>query len=266
MTNPIKSESAPPALADLMAQYLRRQVYSLEVGLAGVDAGGEVVPYEAVPVQPVDVRVAWDEALTALELFHSEADLCTLDAPPDWAFLVSGQDPVMGLALCTGNFPQAVRNLHALLQATDLKDLRPGAARPASAPVVVSWAEEVRRTFAFPATLVAVGALRLAKQFALADEFLASEERKVPAGWRNAWANERAALAWHRGQADEAIRLWQGQAETVPVLFNRGMAALFSDKPQEARLALASAVAGIPEASSWHHLGKLYLALAEMRG
>lgn len=264
MTNPSKSQ-APPALADLMALYLRRQMSAQEAGLAGVDAGGDVVPYEAVPVQPVDVRVAWEEALTALELFNPEADFFTLEVPPDWAALVSGQDPVMGLAFCTGNFPQAVHNLHGLLQATDLKDLRPGAVRPASAPVVVSWAEEVRRAFGFPATLVAIGVLRLAKQFALADEFLASDERKVPAGWRGAWANERAALAWHRGLADEAIRLWHSQAESIPVLFNRGMAALFSDQPQEARSALVRAVAGVPEDSSWHHLGKLYLALAEMR-
>jgi hypothetical protein len=266
MTNPFPSKSAPPALADLMAQYLRRQVSAQEAGWAGGDVGAEVVPYEAVPVQPVDVRVAWEEALTALELSYPEADLSTPEAPPEWASLVNGQEPLMGLAFCTGNFPQAVRNLHGLLQATDLKDLRPRAARPASAPVVVSWAEEVRQTFQFPATLVAIGALRLAKQFSLADEFLATDERQVPAGWRGAWANERAALAWHRGHAEEAIRLWQSQAETVPVLFNRGMAALFSDQPQEARAALSRAVAEMPADSSWHHLGKLYLALAEMRG
>ena len=266
MTNPFPSKSAPPALADLMAQYLRRQASAQDAGWAGGDIGAEVVPYEAVPVQPVDVRVAWEEALTALELADPEADLSTLEVPPEWPSLVNGQEPVMGLAFCTGNFPQAVRNLHGLLQATDLKDLRPGAARPASAPVVVSWAEEVRRAFQFPATLVAIGALRLAKQFSLADEFLATDERKVSAEWRSAWANERAALAWHRGQAEEAIRLWRSQGETVPMLFNRGMAALFSDQPEEARSALGKAVGEIPEDSSWHHLGKLYLALAEMRG
>ena len=49
----------------------------------------------------------------------------------------------------------------------------------------------------------------------------------------------------------------------TPVLFNRGMAALFSDRPQEARTALTEAVARLPEAGAWHHLGRLYLALAE---
>jgi hypothetical protein len=254
----------PPALTDLLAQYLRRQAASPETGWAG--AGAEVVPYEAVPVQPVDARVAWKEALTALELSHPEADLSPLTVPPEWASLVAGQEPVMGLACCTGNFPQAVRDLHALLQTADLKELRPGAVRPISAPVVASWAEEVKRTGRFPAMLLAVGVLRLAKQFAQADELLAVDDRKVPAAWRNAWANERAALAWHRGQADQAISLWQSQEETVPILFNRGMAALFSDQPREARSWLSRAVANLAEETSWNHLGKLYLALAEMRG
>ena len=43
------------------------------------------------------------------------------------------------------------------------------------------------------------------------------------------------------------------------------MAALFLDQTAEARTALLQAVAQLPEDSGWHHLGKLYLALAEMR-
>ncbi len=257
--------TTPPALADLLAQYLHRQASAQEAGWASADAGAEVVPYEAVPVQPVDARLAWEEALTALEWAQPEADLSAVTVPPEWASLVAGQEPVMGLAFCAGNFPQAVRNLHALLQTADLKDLRPGAARPIAAPMVVSWADEVRRAGRFPDTLVAAGVLRLAKQFAQAEELLALDEGKVPAAWRNACANERAALAWHRGQAEEAIHLWQSQTETIPVRFNRGMAALFSDQPQEARSWLAKAVADLSEDTSWHHLGKLYLALAEMR-
>jgi hypothetical protein len=50
-----------------------------------------------------------------------------------------------------------------------------------------------------------------------------------------------------------------------PVLFNRGMADLFQDKPEEARQALKEVVGKLPETSAWHHLAHLYLALAEMR-
>jgi len=48
----------------------------------------------------------------------------------------------------------------------------------------------------------------------------------------------------------------------VPVLFNRGMAALFLDRPAEARADLRKATERLPESSGWHHLGRLYLALA----
>jgi hypothetical protein len=44
------------------------------------------------------------------------------------------------------------------------------------------------------------------------------------------------------------------------------MAALFLGRPTEAREHLKAAVAGLGETSAWHHLGSLYLTLAEMRG
>ena len=73
-------------------------------------------------------------------------------------------------------------------------------------------------------------------------------------------------VALHCGRAEEALALWQAQPSSVPVLFNRGMAALFLGKAAEAKQALAEAIVKLPEASAWHHLGRLYLTLAEMRG
>ena len=78
-----------------------------------------------------------------------------------------------------------------------------------------------------------------------------------------AWGNEQAALLWHRGRHGEAIKRWQSLPETAPVLFNRGMAALFAGDKSAARRDLTAAVAVIPESSGWHHLGRLYLALAQ---
>src|SRR5437764_1284808 len=85
---------------------------------------------------------------------------------------------------------------------------------------------------------------------------------RVPAEWTVAWANETAALQWHRGEREQAARSWQALPESVPVLFNRGMAALFLGRPVEARAELRKAVERLPESSGWHHLGRLYLALA----
>jgi hypothetical protein len=59
--------------------------------------------------------------------------------------------------------------------------------------------------------------------------------------------------------------LWQAQEASVPVLFNRGMAALFLGRAAQAREPLTQAVAGLPETSAWHHLAQLYLALATAR-
>src|SRR5438105_4362714 len=76
------------------------------------------------------------------------------------------------------------------------------------------------------------------------------------------------ALAWHAGRRGAAADLWKtrGDASHVPTLFNLGLAALFQGRPSEARPSLTKAVAQLPDDNSWHHLGRLYLALAEMRG
>ena len=51
----------------------------------------------------------------------------------------------------------------------------------------------------------------------------------------------------------------------VPVCFNRGMSALFAGDAPAAKPQLTAALAKIPASSAWHHLGRLYLTLAEMR-
>src|SRR5262249_34491554 len=111
-----------------------------------------------------------------------------------------------------------------------------------------------------------LGALRLAKQFDQARELLSAHQAEIPAGWRAGWANETAALAWHGGRWGEAFTVWQSQDKSVPVLFNRGMADLFREQPGQAGTWLAEAVSQLPESGPWHHLGRLYLTLAENRG
>lgn len=264
MADGIKTPGAatPPSLAELMARFLHNQA----AGLAPAEAG-EVVPFEAAPVQPVDAKLAWDEAQTALDLLHphpgkrGKAD--QLAAPPEWASLVASHEPEFALAFCTGNFPQLVRNFHPLLHADRLPDLRPTAARASSHPLLEDWAAAVARKKEYPQALVAAGCLRLAGQFDRAQQFFLADRGEVPAEWRAAWENERAALAWHAGRWDEAAALWEGQPASVPVLFNRGMAALFLGRAADARPSLTEAVGRLPEDGAWHHLGRLYLALAD---
>ena len=263
---PTHGRTTQPSPAELLAGYLRRQQEAHAAGLAAPDLGGEVVPYEAGPVQPIDARTAWDEATAAVRLLAPSQPAKGWQPPPDWPGLVSGQEPAAALALALGNFPQLVRDLHLLLRAERPPDLRPAAVRPTCAPGLLDWAGKVSAKRQYPQTLLAVGALRLARLFDRAAEVGAARDGDVPGEWRPAWDNEKAALAWHRGGAEAARALWLGQPASVPVLFNRGMSALFLGLPGEARPSLKEAAARIPETSAWHHLAQLYLSLAEMRG
>ena len=251
------------SLSDLLAGYVTDQAVRFRAGTEAPDLGGEVVLHDAGPAQQADPRLAWDEALTALKLTGRTAP-GVLPVVPEWKALVAAQEPALDLAFCVGNFPQMVRNLNLLLQASPAEQPR---MRPFESSTLVAWAEQAGRK-PFPHPLLAVGALRLAQRFDLAEAVIRQRGEAVPAEWRAAWVNEEAALAWHAGRRAEAADLWltRGDADYLPTLFNRGMAALFLGQPAEARPLLSKAVAGLPEDNSWHHLARLYLALAEMRG
>jgi tetratricopeptide (TPR) repeat protein len=251
-----------PKLSDLMTRYLEQQANAHAAGLATFDPTLEVTPFEAGPVQPVDPRPAWEEAIAVLPYFQ-KLEGKKLEAPPHWPNLVAAHEPVVALAFCVGNYPQLMRDLHLVLHKTRLTDLRPQPGRAVAAPALTEWAAEVAAQKRCPQMLLAAGALRLAKQYDDAEAYLTKHESAVPAEWRGAWANEAAALTWHRGRPGEALALWQAQTPSAPVLFNRGMASLFLGKLAEARAPLAEAVKQLPEADGWHHLGRMYLTLAQ---
>jgi hypothetical protein len=265
MSQPNKPAPVPPSPAALLAGYLQRQQEAHAAGLAAFDLGGEVVPYEAGPVQPIEARPAWEEATAAMRFLAPAQPAKGWQAPPHWPALVAAHEPAAALAFSLGNFPQLVRDLQLLLHADRLRELRPAAGRPASVPALLDWTADVAGKKRFPELLLAVGSLRLAKQLDRAAEIVQSRDADVPPQWRPAWDNECAALAWHSGREEEARALWLAQSPSVPVLFNRGMSALFLDRPDEARPALQEVASQIPETSAWHHLAQLYLALAANR-
>jgi hypothetical protein len=251
----------PPPLGDLLARYLDRRAVDQADGLTVPDLGGEVTPFDAAPVQTVDARLAWQEA----NAFLSGATPAKTPAvPPEWPVVVLGQEPIVALAFAAGNFPQMVRQFQPMLHQGKLGELRTPAGRPIQAPALVAWAEQTLAKKVFPQGLSALGALRLARHYDRAAELTEVHRADVPAEWREAFANEEAALLWHRGRVEESARLWNAQDETVPVLFNRGMAALFLDKPTEALGSLTRAAEGLPETGAWFHLAQLYLTLARM--
>lgn len=255
-----------PPLSDLLARYLERRATACKTGLASVTSGAEVTPYEAIPVQALDPRLAWSEAVAVAPFFDPAVQTKTMPVPPDWPALIASQEPLAAVPFCFGNFPQLVRNLQALLHARDLAALRASAARePLPVPGIVAWAEQAARSQQLAQVFLAIGVLRRARRFDLAEQALGRVvSDRGPALWQAAAVNERAALAWDMGRPEEAAALWQNQADSVPVWFNRGMSALFLNRRQEARASLRQAIESLSDMDGWHHLGRLYLALAEM--
>jgi tetratricopeptide (TPR) repeat protein len=251
-----------PPLADLLARFLARQA---EARMAGIPESpvNEVEPYEAAAFPMVEPRAAWDEALYALRLLDTEKASVRVTPPADWAGLVTAPVSLAALPFAGGNFPQLVRDLPELIRTTRRSDLQPKAEAALPSSGLDGWASQAIRKRQFPDALLAIGALRLARQTEKAAELLTELRPHVPARWQAAVANEEAALAWQHGDAEKARETWNSLPESAPVFFNRGMAALFCDRPAEAREALNRAIALLPEDSSWHQLGRLYLALAQ---
>lgn len=242
-SDPRQTPTQPP-LSDLMARYLQRQIAAQRAGFAVADAGGEVTPYEAAPAQPVDPRLAWGEALAVVSWLCPGIDCRQWKVPADWSRRVSSHEPAYAVAFGLGNFPQLVRNLLPLLQTRDLASLL-SAERGVG---LEDWGSRILRSNPQPA-------IRNPQ----------SKQAKADAEWQALLANEEAALAWHRGRHEEAAGLWRDQPDSVPVHFNRGMAALFLGDSTRARAELSQAAARLPESSAWHHLARIYLALAETR-
>jgi tetratricopeptide (TPR) repeat protein len=258
MTEDRRTAGQPP-LADLLARYMSGQSAAHATGLAAVPPG-DVEPHEAVPVQAVDPRQAWGEAATALTAAGAKA-VEVGKAFGDWPPVVAAQPSVTALPLAAGNYPQLVRDLAPLFRTDRLADLLTPPGPAPDFPRLAQWAA-AERTADVPQRLLVAGVLRLAGLFDAAAKVLRELTASAPAEWRDAAANEEAALLWQRGEHTAAADRWGRLPESVPVLFNRGMAALFLGRPADARAALRKAVERLPESSGWHHLGRLYLALA----
>jgi tetratricopeptide (TPR) repeat protein len=250
-----------PRIDELMSAFLARRASAMASGQE-VIASGEVEAYEAIPTQSVDPRQAWDGAVEVIQHFAPKAKIPTR-LPAGWSALVNALPSATGLPMAVVNFPQSVRDLPALLQMN--------APNEAAAPVAIDDAAlvssiESNITSSQPIDwLVAVGLMRLAGRFESALRFVSEKSARIPKDLADAWANEKAALAWQMGDRKQAAMIWKSLSDSAPVLFNRGMAELFAGSPAAACDQFKAAIAQLPESSSWHHLARLYLALAESR-
>ena len=250
-----------PGIADLMSRYLAQQA---EARSAGIGEGpiNEVEPYEAAAFPLVEPRTAWDEAIAAIRMLDVEKEKLNIAPPADWSGLISGMDAIAALPFASGNFPQLVRDLPALIRSARRSDLQPKRLPALEGSSLETWAMATARKGRLPDALVSIGLLRLARQFDAAERVVVDLRPKVGTRWQAALANEEAALAWHRGDVEQAAEAWTKLPDSAPVCFNRGMSSLFRDQAAAARTALTQAVAMLPETDAWHHLARLYLALA----
>lgn len=255
-----------PELNQLFAQFLQRR--AAQPFTATVDEAGEVLPFQAAMLHVVEPSLAFREAMEAAGSFLGEKEAGGFDsmkAPSDWPSLVRSQESYLAIPFCLGNFPQLMQDVSPLLQGTAVSELQPSGIREGNPTGLLDWGKNRLGKKKFAEALFAAGALRLAGTYDAAKELLDELATVVPATWSGLLANEQAALAWQQGERDAAQLLWEHHLnqDCPAVLFNRGLALLFSDRAAEAATFFTRAAEAIPETSGWNDLARLYLTLAE---
>ena len=247
-TNP----TAQPTIEDLMVRFLATRS---DAAAAAVETGeSEVEPHEVAAGFRVDPRAAWLDATAALTT-GGNAPPPAVQLPTEWAALVAQPAAAFAVPMAPGHFPQRVKDLQPLLVKFNPAELRPSGTQSATPGFAGLRNWLAKNGSSNP--LVASGIARTLGDFDLAAKLLTDA---------SASDNDRAALLWQKGECAEALAAWEAQPESPAVLFNRGMARLFMGRTADAREPLQKAVGAIPEASGWHALARLYLAVAEIHG
>jgi len=260
-----------PELAQLFREFLNRRLAAQQLGTAEWDAqAGEVVPHQAAAALAVDPRTALAEGLQAAKLLLAAEDAKGFSpnafrSLPDWGLLVRAKENTLGVAFALGNFPQMLQTIQPLLEPGDLIVKDAGSRRPIPACGLAEWAEKQLAKQNWAGCAFAAAASRLAGDFAAAQTLLAKARTAAPASADHFLRNEEAALAWHAGEYDRAAQLWAAhpRQDALPVLFNRGLSALFAGQNEQAAAFFNQALEHLPDDDAWRHLAQLYVLLAE---
>ncbi|MEZ6142689.1 MAG: hypothetical protein R3B84_19175 [Zavarzinella sp.] len=257
MTNRVQ-----PSIAELMSGFLNRQDDAALLA-AAADAIGDVEPHEVTAGFRTEPRLAWNEATSIATLAGQTTE--AVSPPSQWGDLVARQAPAYALPMAYGNYPQRVSDLSQLVQAKDLQKLLSTTTQQDASAPLHQWTEKYLSNGKTPESLVAVGMLRAAGDLQATEKALELLQGKLGTEWSALLQNERATLAWSRGNHAEAIAIWQELKDTVFGRFNLGMAMLFTHQIAEAIVLLKGALKDLPEQSGWYHLAQLYVSLAEMK-
>jgi tetratricopeptide (TPR) repeat protein len=257
-----QAKMAQPKLADLMTRFLNQQAQDRQAGLPEMPVG-EVELHEAAFAPQVEPRTAWEEANAALRMLVPQSESALKSVPPGWANLVQHPASVPAVAFAAGNYPQLIRDLPELIRTKPRASLL-HADNNYDVTGFDSWTARAVEKKNFVAAFMGAGILRLAGRFDAARKILADLRAQIPAECKQALANEEAVLAWQSGQHEQAYESWKKLPDSAPVCFNRGMAALFLDRADEAKGHLKQTIGLLPEDNAWHQLARLYLALTEI--
>lgn len=252
MTRPNSNPTAQPTIEALMVRFLASRS---DAASAAVETGeSEVEPHEVAAGFRVDPRAAWLDATAQITL-GGNAPPPAVPLPNEWASLVAQPAAAFAVPMAAGHFPQRVKDLQPLLAKFNPAELRPSGSQSALPGFASLRNWLAKNGSANPR--VAAGIARTLGDFDTAEKLLAGQ---------TGTDNDRAATLWQQGKCTEALAAWEATQETPAVLFNRGMARLFMGQIAEARPLLQKAIDAIPEASGWHALARLYLAVAEIHG
>jgi hypothetical protein len=248
-----------PSLPDLLARFLHQRAAEPDVAAPA----SEVEPYQPANLAADPRRALADGMAAAGWLWPAGAAAYRpnrLEMPPDWGALVLRLEPVPAVPLCLASFPQLVCDPAALAATTQWQP----AVAPTPLPELASWGRHQLRRGQPQAALFTAAVLRLAGEVATAAELLEAAASALPADAAGLLANERAALAWQRGDRAEAVRLWESHPDSAaPVVqFNLALADLAEGRRAAAAARFARAAAGLAETSAWHHLAQLYRTVA----
>lgn len=233
-----------PSLAALTAKYLAQ---SEAIG----DLEQDVELHEVQSAFATDPKAAWTEAMAAAKLLGATE---TAPMPADWAAFVRQSAAVDYLPMCIGHFPQQVSDVSILLSETKAKKSH---AEPRG------WTNKTAKSNAMSALLEAAAA-RVLGRTADAEKLLRQAEQLADTdALKNLVKNELAALGWSTGDRNRAVALWTELSQTAVGAFNLGVSAMATTHKADARNWFQLAASRLPETSGWHHLAKLYLALAQ---
>jgi hypothetical protein len=240
------SPNRPPSLDELTARYLATATSD-----PVPEAVSEVELHEVSGGFRPPVRALWDEVFVSLRLFGLTSDRLTM--PPEWSSFVTESNRLTEFPMAAGLFPQM--GFPGPGPIGDRRNIPSDVPTATGAHTTLrGWVRKAARSHSATTLLVSSGLAALLGEHSEAEGALATAATHSQGSWKLAITNQRAAVLWLAGRRSEAVAIWDGMPESPVVEFNRGIAAISCDRPEQAVAHFRSAGTSLPDSSGWSHL------------